>query len=151
MGGTRKDKRSYGTGQLYIKQGSYYGRWRTSDGRRLNRLLGPMRATGSAEGLTRAEAERVFRKTREKEEQTPRPKVTARITVDDAGDSLRRKQKLEGARKSYQEGCESMQRVHISPRLGSLPVTNVTRAHVEAVATAMLEKGALTEDAFATC
>jgi integrase len=139
--GARKDKRSYGTGQLYIKQGSYYGRWRTSDGRRLNRLLGPMRATGSAEGLTRTEAEKVFRKAREKEEQTPRPKVTARITVDDAGDSLRRKQKLEGARKSYQEGCESMQRVHISPRLGSLPVAGVSRAQVEAVGTAMLEKG----------
>ncbi len=138
--GARKDKRSYGTGQLYTKQGSYYGRWRTSDGRRLNRLLGPMRATGSAEGLTRAEAERVFRKTREKEEQAPRPKVTARITVDDAGDSLRAKQKLEGARKSYQENCESMQRVHISPKLGSLPVAGVSRAQVEALATAMLEK-----------
>jgi len=99
-----------------------------------------MRATGSAEGLTRAEAERVFRKAREKEEQTPRPKVTARITVDDSADSLRAKQKLEGARKSYQENCESMQRVHISPKLGSLPVAGVSRAQVEALATTMLEK-----------
>jgi len=136
----KKDKRSYGTGQLYSKQGSYYGRWRTSDGRRLNRLLGPVRATGSAEGLTRAEAERAFRKAREKEEQAPRPKVTARITVDDSADSLRAKQKLEGARKSYQENCTSMQRVHISPKLGSLPVAGVTRPQVEGLATTMLEK-----------
>jgi hypothetical protein len=32
-----------------------------------------------------------------------------------------------------------MQRVHISPRLGSLPVTGVSRAQVEALATAMLK------------
>ena len=31
-----------------------------------------------------------------------------------------------------------MQRVHISPRLGSLSVTGVSRAHVEALANAML-------------
>lgn len=34
-----------------------------------------------------------------------------------------------------------MQRVHISPRLGALAVTNVTTAHVEAVASAMLADG----------
>ena len=75
------------------------------------------------------------------EEHRPRPVRGADTpTVDAAADSLRAKQKLEGARKSYQENCESMQRVHISPRLGSLPVTGVSRAHVEALAAAMLEK-----------
>ena len=110
-------KRSYGTGQLYIKQGAWYGRWRTSDGRRLNRRLGPAREPGSATGLTRREVERVFRKAREAEEATPRPLIASRVTIDEAADSLRRKLAMQGSRKSYLEGCESMQRVHIVPGL----------------------------------
>ena len=130
-----------GTGHLYEKHGSHYGRWRTLDGRLLNRKVGAIRTPGSREGLTDAQAEREFRKMQSEEERRPRPVRGADTpTVDDAADSLRRKQKLEGARKSYQEGCESMQRVHISPRLGSLPVTKVSKAHVEALATAMLRR-----------
>ena len=36
-------KRPYGSGQIYEKWGAYYARWRTPDGRRLNRRLGPKR------------------------------------------------------------------------------------------------------------
>jgi integrase len=134
-------KRKVGTGHLYEKHGSHYGRWRTLDGRLLNRKVGEVRTPGSREGLTDAQAEREFRKMQSEEERRPRPVMGADTpTVDTAADSLRGKQKLEGARKSYQEGCESMQRVHISPMLGSLRVTKVSRAHVEALATAMLEK-----------
>lgn len=32
-------KLAYGIGNLYEKHGAWYGRWRTSDGRRLNRRL----------------------------------------------------------------------------------------------------------------
>jgi hypothetical protein len=55
-------KRPYGTGHIYEKAGAYYGRWHTPDGQRRNRRLGPMRAPGSSEGLTRAIAERALRK-----------------------------------------------------------------------------------------
>jgi hypothetical protein len=58
-------RRAYGTGQLHEKHGAWYGRWRTSDGRRLNRRLGPVRAAGTSVGLTRKEAERQFRKVQE--------------------------------------------------------------------------------------
>ena len=134
-------KRSAGTGHLYEKSGAYYGRWRTLDGRLLNRKIGRVRTPGERDGVTRAQAEREFRRLQDAEERTPRPVPGAAIpTLDEVADSLRRKQKLEDARKSYQENCESMQRVHISPRLGSLPVTDVSRAHVEALGTAMLEK-----------
>jgi hypothetical protein len=54
-------KRSYGTGELYEKHGAYYGRWRTSDERKLNRKVGLVRMPGSSDGLTRAQAERAFR------------------------------------------------------------------------------------------
>ncbi len=134
-------KRSYGTGQLYIKQGAWYGRWRTSDGRRLNRRLGPAREPGTAAGLTRREIERVFRKARDAEEATPRPLIASRVTIDEAADSLRRKLAMQGSRKSYLEGCESMQRVHIVPGLDGAPIAVVERTDVEALAEAMLKAG----------
>ena len=40
-------KRPYGSGQIYEKSGAYYGRWRTLDGRRVNRKLGPVRNPGA--------------------------------------------------------------------------------------------------------
>jgi integrase len=134
-------KRDYGTGQLYIEFGSYYGRWRTADGRKLNRKVGKARVKGTSEGLTRAEAERRFRKMQEEEERTPMRSTSERRTVDDATDSLRRKLKIEGCRTSYLQGCESMQRVHISPRLGSKSVDRVTQAQVEDLAEHMLAEG----------
>src|SRR5436190_17659872 len=95
-------KRSYGTGQLFEKHAAYYGRWRTSDGRKLNRRVGPVRTPGSTDGLTRAQAERAFRKLRDDEERRPtRRRGSEPVTVSQAASSLRRAKALEGARKSY--------------------------------------------------
>ncbi len=134
-------KRGYGTGQLYLKHGAYYGRWRTLDGRRLNRRIGAARAERGTTGLTRTDAERQFRKLQEAEERRPIRAGSERHTLDEATDSLRRRLAVEGARKSYLQNCESMQRVHISPRLGAKPVDRVTVADVETVAAAMLDAG----------
>ena len=136
-------KRDYGTGSLYIdpKRDAYYGRWRTAKGQLLNRKVGPVRHRGESDGLTRAEAEKKFRKMQEEEDRKPRVAASARKTVDDAADSLRQKQVIEGARKSYKENCESMQRVHISPALGRKAVDRVTTAQVEKLAEDMLAKG----------
>ncbi|HEY1690343.1 MAG TPA: site-specific integrase [Solirubrobacteraceae bacterium] len=135
-------KRAYGTGHLYEKSGAYYGRWRTLDGRQLNRKVGRIRRSGESDGLTRPQAERELRRLQDAEERAPKPaRGVESPTVDEAGDSLRQELRIGGARRSYLEGCESMQRVHISPRLGALAVTNVTTAHVEAVASAMLADG----------
>ena len=54
-------KRPYGTGQIHGKSGAYYGRWRTPDGRQLNRRLGQA-SRGASDGLTRAQAEQAFRR-----------------------------------------------------------------------------------------
>ena len=135
-------RRTHGTGHLYEKHGSYYGRWRTVDGRWLNRKIGPIRTRGQRDGLTRSQAEREFRRLQDQEERRPAPRHDEpRHTVGEAGDSLRRHLALQGARRSYLEGCESMQRVHIAPRLGDRPLDKVTTAHVEAFASAMLELG----------
>ncbi|TMK99483.1 MAG: site-specific integrase [Actinobacteria bacterium] len=136
------ERRRAGTGHLYERVGAYYGRWRTPDGRLLNRKVGEMRSSGERNGLTRAQAEREFRRMQEEEERTPRRTRGAESpAVAAAADSLRRKLKLSGARPSYLENCESMQRVHIAPRVGALPVSELTTVHVEALASAMLELG----------
>jgi integrase len=136
----RMAKRGYGTGQLYLKHGAYYGRWRTLDGRKLNRKIGPARGE-AAGGLTRADAERQFRKIQDAEERRPIRAGAERHTLDEVIDSLRRRLAVEGARKSYLQNCESMQRVHISPRLGDKAVDRVTIADIETVAAAMLDAG----------
>ncbi len=80
-------KRIYGTGHhLYEKSESYYGRWRTSEGRQLNRKVGPVRNAGESDGLTRAQAEREFRRPQDAEEWAPKPvRGTSRPTVDEVG------------------------------------------------------------------
>jgi hypothetical protein len=74
-------KRPYGSGQIDEKSGAYYARWRTPDGRRVNRRLGPKRARGSADGLTRFEAEQAFRRIRAAEA-TNRPRERDAVTQD---------------------------------------------------------------------
>jgi integrase len=49
---------------------------------------------------------------------------------------------IEGARKSYRQNLESMQRVHISPALGKRKVAAVSTEDVERLASRMLAGGA---------
>jgi integrase len=135
-------RRPYGSGQIYEKSGAYYGRWRMPDGRRVNRKLGPVRTRGEADGLTRAEAEQAFRRI-QAEEATRKPvdPVVEILTVDQAADRLRERVAIEGARLSYRQNCESMQRVHISPALGKRKVSAVTTEEVERLASRMLARG----------
>lgn len=69
-----KQRRAYGTGTLYVDNGVYYGRWYTAAGGRANRRVGPVRKTGSTEGLTKRQAEA---KLRELMDGTP-----GRVTTD---------------------------------------------------------------------
>lgn len=49
-------RRPVGTGQLYEKHGAWYGRWRTTDDRRLNRKVGEIRIRGESGGLTKGDS-----------------------------------------------------------------------------------------------
>jgi site-specific recombinase XerD len=62
-------------------------------------------------------------------------------SVDYAADALRARLAVEGARLSYRQTCESMQRIHISPVLGKRRVDRVTTDHIERLARAMLATG----------
>jgi integrase len=55
------DKRAYGSGSILAESGSWYGKWRVGD-RQVKRRLGPVRAPGGEEGLTRKQAEAALRR-----------------------------------------------------------------------------------------
>jgi len=134
-------RRRHGTGHVYEKHGAYYARWRTPDGRQLNRKLGDVRPQGARTGLTRAQAEREFRTLQESEARQPRRWPTGEpTTVTAAADSLRSRLAVEGARRSYLEGCESMQRVHIAPFMGDRPTSSVGPRDIETLSGQMLSR-----------
>ena len=135
-------KRPHGTGTLYVKWGSYYGRWLAPDGRRMNRRIGKVRVRGERDGLTRSEAERGLRRLIEVESMRPPPSIDERPrTVDDVADELRERLAIEGARLSYRQNTESMQRVHVSPAIGKRRIETVTRQDIERLARSMLGRG----------
>src|SRR4051812_4726446 len=134
-------RRAYGTGRLYVKHGAWYGRWRTSDGRRLNRRVGPVRSVGESDGLTRRDAEKRFRHMQDEEERHPTPAAAVRHTVNDAADALRQKLALIGSSRSHQRNTETMQRLHIGPALGDRQLQKVTRRDVEALGEGLLARG----------
>jgi hypothetical protein len=56
----RTDRRAYGSGSIITRSGVYYGKWRVGQ-RQVLRKLGPVRAPGTREGLTRTMAEAKLR------------------------------------------------------------------------------------------
>jgi hypothetical protein len=135
-------KRSHGSGHLYVKWGSYYGRWRGVDGRLINRKIGEVCRRGEKNFITRAEAERGLRRLVEAEFQRPPQAAEVRTpTVDEVTSELRERLAIEGARLSYRQNCESMQRIHTSPAIGSRRIDAVTRPDIERLARAMLARG----------
>jgi integrase len=135
-------RRTYGSGHLYVKSGAFYVRWRTPDGRYVNRRVGQVRGRGDREGLTHAAAERAARRLIESESRRVPATVDERPrTVDDAADVLRDRLAVQGARLSYRQNVESMQRVHISPAMGNRRVETVSRQDVERLARTMLARG----------
>src|ERR1700680_1850745 len=61
MQSNRSARRTYGTGSVIIRSGSYFGKWRVGD-RQVMRKLGPVRKVGTSTGLTKAQAEARLRK-----------------------------------------------------------------------------------------
>lgn len=124
----RTRRRPYGTGSLYQKAGSWYGRWLVGD-RRMNRRLGPVRQPGSREGLTRSQAERELRRRMELE-QTVSP-TTARLTVEEAGDKLIGHLEALGRKTSTIEGYRSALHVHLAPFFAGKRLDRIGREDVE--------------------
>ncbi len=123
-------RRAYGTGSVYTRGSKWYGRWYTPHGRRLTRVLGPIRPPGARDGLTRPQAERELRHRIEAE--TITPTAVARLTVRGAGERLIAHLTGMGRKRSTLEGYESYLRVHLAPYFGERALDSIQRSDVEA-------------------
>src|ERR1700720_1179965 len=84
MGAAENRKRSYGSGSLFTHRGSWYGKWRLGD-RQVKRKIGPKRAPGTREGLTKSQAERELRRLIREVKPTPQE----RLNLREVGDAYR--------------------------------------------------------------
>ena len=121
-----RSRRAPGTGEVYIKHGSYYGRWRTPHGGRANRRLGPVRHPGSSDGLTKPQAERRLRQLMQEVQSTSTPDRTVADVARLHLDALAAK----GRSRSHLETVESHIRVHVMPHLGARPIDRVAEDDV---------------------
>ena len=116
-----RGRRRYGTGNVYVKHGSYYGQWWTTAGGRATRKLGPVRSPGSSDGLTRAEAERRLRELMEEVRSTS----TRDRSLADAAQLHLDALIAKGRSRSHIETVESHIRIHIVPFFGSRAIDRV--------------------------
>ena len=120
------DKREYGTGTLYVgKDGCWWARWRTRDGRRPHRKLGPARTSGRREGLTKKEAEAKLRELVLADNGGERSRNRAAPTVKEMGDALIARMRRDDLKKSHIETASGHLRKHINPLLGDMLVSEV--------------------------
>jgi integrase len=133
----RSAKRAYGSGSIFEYRGSWYGKW-WLDGRQVKRKLGPKRTPGSADGLTKPQAEA---RLREAMAQVSAPPVVERATVAQAGEQLLRHLEGLGRKRSTLQGYESFLRVHLAPHFGGRALDRITPAEVEAFMAACRANG----------
>src|SRR5690349_18972690 len=132
--GTRR--RAFGTGEIWIENGAYMGRWRTLDGKRPKRKLGPVRKRGTSEGMTRRQAEDRLR------ELMGEPVVSgSRTSVEAMGSRLVSRLEAKGRAKSSIETAASHVRVHLAPHFGSTSIERIDEAEIERFVVALRRAG----------
>ena len=120
--GMTRSKRANGAGSVYIKHGSYYGRWITADGGRAESPARPGATAGIGDGLTRKQAERRLRELMDE----------VQVTTDATGPSRRRASAAraprgDGPLEVAPQTVESHLRVHIAPLFKEKPIDRLTR------------------------
>ncbi|MGE0507134.1 MAG: tyrosine-type recombinase/integrase [Solirubrobacterales bacterium] len=81
MSASGDNRRSYGSGSLFVYRGSWYGKWRIGS-RQVKRKIGPKRRPATREGLTRSQAERELRRLMREVKPTPQERLTLREVGD---------------------------------------------------------------------
>ncbi len=123
-------RRAYGTGTLRVVGRSWIASWYGPDGRRIQRKVGPARSEARADGLTKAQAERVLRRMREIDAPRPAPDGQ-RVTMDEAGREFSRRLELKGRRKSHRLTVASDLRNHIAPFFAGKTLDRVRPEDIE--------------------
>ena len=130
-------RRNYGTGNLRIRRGSWYGQWWVGD-RRIQRKLGPVRQPGTRQGLTRKMAEVELRR---RIEATEAPKPTSKLTVTEAGERLLLHLDAIGRKPTTLATYRSQFTSHLAPDLGEVPLDRVTPEQIEGLIAEMRRGG----------
>jgi integrase len=131
-----RPKRANGAGAVYIKHGSYYGRWLTPNGR-TNRKLGPVRRPGSSSGLTRTQAEKRLRDLMDEVHVT----TDVAVTVAVAGRAWLEALEAKGRAKSHIQTVESHLRVHLELFFKEKPLDRICEADVTRLLVKLRRRG----------
>ena len=128
-------RRSYGSGSLIARADAsgaetWYGLWHSA-GRRVKRALGPKRAPGSRDGLTRAQAEAELR--RHMQEQSVVVGRAERKTVAEAGERyIEHLARVKRRKRTTIQDYRGYLRRHLVPHFGERTLDRIDPAHVEA-------------------
>lgn len=126
-------RRSYGTGSLIARADSagretWHGKWR-ANGRQMMRRIGPKRAAGSRDGLTRTQAEARLRQLIA-ESPAGRP-ASERLTLGEVAPRYLRYLKAKGRKRSTVVAAESCLRVWLMPALADKALDAIRAEDVE--------------------
>ena len=127
-------KRSYGTGRLFVRcdsggRESWYGTW-WAGGVRVKRRIGPKRSPGTADGLTRVQAERELRRRIEIDVVIA---GAQRRTVGEAGEAyIEHLEFVMERKRTTLTDYRGYLRRHLSPFFGDRPLDRIDAARIEA-------------------
>jgi integrase len=125
-------RRRRGTGSIRVRTDkagheTYYGIWWTN-GRQVQRRIGPKRREGTRQGLTAVQAEAELR--RLIGETTVQARVGERLNVDEVSRRYRLHAERLGRKRSTIQNIESETRVHLAPFFGDKAMDSIQPADV---------------------
>ena len=124
-------RRSYGSGSIIERNGIYFGKWRTADGRQVMRKIGPVRTPHEPDGLTKTQAEARLRDLI-REEAASAPAAHAR-TLGVAADAWLKHKEAAGVKASSIRADRAALDKWFLPTLKTRSLDRITTADVEHV------------------
>ena len=138
MTSAQREKRAYGSGSVFVRHGSWYGKWRVGS-RQVQRKLGPTRPAGSSDGLTRKQAEAALRRL------IGEVRVLApeqRITFSQAGERyIHHVEHVMQRKASTVKDYRIILERHLAPHFHTAPIDKIKPADLEAYVVAKARAG----------
>jgi len=143
MSAQQTNRRSYGTGSLYVQvdragREAFYGKWRTN-GRQVKRRIGDKRAPGSREGLTRPQAEAELR--RLIGEAKPSAPAGERLTIAEVAARYATDLERRGRKRTTLIAVDLAVRVHLTPFFADRSLDSIRPEEVEDLMVLMESNG----------
>ena len=135
-------KRRYGTGAIIEKNGVYYGKWRAA-GKQIMRRLGPVRAPGTRDGLTRTMAEA---KLRQLMQEVAYVAPEHRVTFAEVAETyLHHVEVVMERKRSTVQDYRIMLTRHLGPHFAAKPIDRLTADDIAAYMAAKAREGLATK------